>query len=186
MKYQNTQQGFTLIEMLVSVSLFAIAATIALGALLVINDAYRRTRAQQIGIDNLNFAIESMTRAIRTGFYYDCSGDNDPEPQSCSATPSSSFSFVDFSGRTIRYHLAVTNGRGSIESCASESGDTTCSNFVPLTSPDVDIDNLHFYVIDAAASAGQPRVVIAMRGIAGVKEKELTPFSVQTTITARN
>ena len=181
------EKGFTLVEMLVAVSLFAVAATIGLGALLIINNAYRMTRAQQVAIDNLNFALESMTRSIRTGSTYDCLGNLTPVVNSCTGSPNppnDEFSLIDISGRTVHYELVEVDDRGSIHACAF----TDLEPCVPvaLTSPDVDIDTLTFYVIDAPGSSGQPRVVIIIKGVAGARERELTPFSLQTTITARN
>ncbi|MDP3988756.1 MAG: type II secretion system protein [bacterium] len=185
----HNTQGFTLIEMMVSVSLFVIAATIGLGALLIINDAYRKTKAQQVAIDNVNFAMETMTRSIRTGTLYFCGWSDDPNPIECNE-PTDAFSYKDIFKRVVVYRLFVdpSTGRGSIQSCASTQF-VSCINgddFVELTAPDIDITELSFYVLDATYTQGQPRLVLIIRGIAGMKEKERTPFSVQTTVTARN
>jgi prepilin-type N-terminal cleavage/methylation domain-containing protein len=181
------KRGFTLIEMLVSVSLFTIAVTISLGALLIINNAYRITRAQQVAIDNLNFAIESMSRSIRTGFVYDCTGNVDPSMNSCSTNPGTAFSYYDFMGRIIVYRHKVIDGRGSIQQCVLDTFNTCDEDdFVDLTSQDIDIEVLKFYVLDADRSEGQPRLLIAIEGVAGRRDKERVEFSLQTTVTSRN
>jgi len=191
-RFCNSKSGFTLVEMLVAVSLFLVAATIGLGALIVVNDAYRKTKAQQVAIDNVNFAIESMTRSIRTGALYDCEGDPNPKSRSCSQSPNSQFSHRDVCRRAVIYRLIEDgNGRGSIQTQIIDDKDICdrgggTGDFVELTSPDVDIDELNFYVIDAEYTEGQPRVVLVIKGVAGRRLKELTPFSVQTTVTARN
>lgn len=190
MRYKNNK-GFTLVEMLVSVSLFTVAVTISLGALLVINNAYRITRAQQVAVDNLNFAIESMTRAIRTGYNYDCTGSPNPSMNSCSSAPGGeSFSYVAIGERIIIYRFHEINNRGSIQQCviAPNSGDgcDNDSNFVDLTSPDVDIEKFSFYVIDAERVSGQPRVVIAISVSAGRRANEMIHFNLQNAVTSRN
>src|SRR4051812_11444285 len=65
-------RGFTLIEMLVSITLFSVVMVMALGALLSLSVADRRAEALKSSIDNLTFALDSMSRAIRTGNTYHC------------------------------------------------------------------------------------------------------------------
>jgi len=59
------KNGFTLIEMLVAVSLFVFVMLIGVGVLLSIIDANRKARALSSVMNNLNFALESMSRNIR-------------------------------------------------------------------------------------------------------------------------
>lgn len=65
-------KGFTLIEIMVSVSIFSMVMVIVVGALLVLNDANKKAQALRAIVDNLNFAVEDMTRSIRTGKDYNC------------------------------------------------------------------------------------------------------------------
>jgi prepilin-type N-terminal cleavage/methylation domain-containing protein len=65
--------GFTLIEMLVSLALYTIVVTIAVGSLLVLVDSNRRVQGDQSVMTTLTFAMDSMTREIRTGRSYFCS-----------------------------------------------------------------------------------------------------------------
>jgi prepilin-type N-terminal cleavage/methylation domain-containing protein len=66
------QHGFTLIEMIVSLALFAGVITIAVGALLVLVAANDQLQGEQSVMINLSFALDSMTREIRTGTNYLC------------------------------------------------------------------------------------------------------------------
>ena len=73
--------GFTLIEMLVSLSLFTVVVTMSVGTLLVLIDANGRAQSMQLIMTNLSFSLDSMTREIRTGTYWYCddaSGTNPP------------------------------------------------------------------------------------------------------------
>lgn len=69
---KTTSAGFTLIEMLVSIALFAVVVTTSMGTLLVLIDANAKSQSIQISINNLSFALDAMTRQIRTGFDYYC------------------------------------------------------------------------------------------------------------------
>ena len=69
---QNTGAGFTLVEMLVSLSLFTVVLTMSVGTLLVLIDANARAQNMQLVMSNLSFALDSMTREIRTGTDWYC------------------------------------------------------------------------------------------------------------------
>ena len=64
--------GFTLIEMLVALSLFTIVVTIAVGAFLSLIGASKSVQGEQSVITTLTFVLDSMTREIRTGTNYYC------------------------------------------------------------------------------------------------------------------
>jgi len=64
--------GFTLIEMIVSLAVFSVVITIAVGALLSLIAGNEQLQSQQSIMTNLSFALDSMTREIRTGYYYYC------------------------------------------------------------------------------------------------------------------
>ena len=68
----NNQSGFTLIEMIVSLALFATVATVSVGALLVLVASNVQLQNEQSVMTNLSFALDSMSREIRTGTDYFC------------------------------------------------------------------------------------------------------------------
>ena len=72
MSNPQKSKGFTLIEMLVSLSLFTIVVTIVAGSLLVLVDDNQSIQGEQSVMSGLNFAMDSMTREIRTGTRYVC------------------------------------------------------------------------------------------------------------------
>ncbi len=69
---KNWCRGFTLIEMIVSLGLFSIVVTISVGALLVLVATNQQLQSEQSVMTNLSFALDSMTREIRTGTSYYC------------------------------------------------------------------------------------------------------------------
>ncbi len=69
---KQKQFGFSLIEMIVSLGVFSIVVTTAVGALLVIISANKQIQNEQSVMTNLSFALDSMTREMRTGYSYYC------------------------------------------------------------------------------------------------------------------
>lgn len=67
-------QGFTLIEMIVSLGIFSVVVTMTVGALLVLISGNQQLQGEQNAMTNLAFAVDSMTREIRTGSNYVCVG----------------------------------------------------------------------------------------------------------------
>lgn len=69
------QLGFTLIEMIVSLALFSVVVTVAIGALLMLVSTNNQLQGEQSVMTNLSFALDSMTREIRTGTFYVCASE---------------------------------------------------------------------------------------------------------------
>jgi prepilin-type N-terminal cleavage/methylation domain-containing protein len=69
-------EGFTLVEMILSLAIFSIVATVAVGALLMLVGANDRLQGEQSISSNISFALDSMVREIRTGSRYYCHSTN--------------------------------------------------------------------------------------------------------------
>jgi prepilin-type N-terminal cleavage/methylation domain-containing protein len=69
---KNWCGGFTLVEMIVSLAIFSVVVTVSVGALLVLVGTNQRLQGEQEVMTNLSFALDSMTREIRTGSSYYC------------------------------------------------------------------------------------------------------------------
>ena len=170
-KSEARNRGYTLVELIVAVGLFAIIMTIASGAYIVMIDLTRQSQNKATGIDNLSFALETMTRNIRTGTNYNCGGAGD-----CSGTDS--FSFSDPNGETITY----TNVSSAIY---QRKGNGALS---VLTDPlSVNISSLKFYVSGTTSGDNyQPHVTIIISGdVSSGSGKEPQSFVVETGATMR-
>ena len=95
-------RGFTLIEVLVSTGIFTVVMVIALGALLAMVERDRKAQTLKTVINNLNFALDSMSRAIRTGEEYHCGSSSGGD---CVSVPSSYFTFTAADGKKVAYCL---------------------------------------------------------------------------------
>ena len=146
----NHNFGFTLIEVMVAISIFSIVVTIGIGSLITVNKAYDQSQVQRAVIDNTSFVLESMAREIRTGQQYTCGTNPAAASNAGSCGTSNKFSFVNFDGDEIWYRLNGT----TIEKVIN--GDVFA-----LTPENVAVEKLWF-VIDETTSAGpkQPYVVI--------------------------
>ena len=161
--------GFTLVEMIVAVGIFAIVITLASGSYLTMMSANRQAQAVATGINNLSFGLEVMTRDIRTGHNYPIGG-----------SPSDTFTFKNSTGHTTQYSLVNGVLLRSIDSGAA----------IPLTDSSVTITNLRFYWFDtqtqAQGNTGQARVIVTITGQVPVDAKNpAIPFSVETGATMR-
>lgn len=67
-----TQAGFTLVELIVSLAVFATVVTMSVGALLILISTNQQLQAEQSVMTNLSFALDSMSREMRTGTHFYC------------------------------------------------------------------------------------------------------------------
>jgi prepilin-type N-terminal cleavage/methylation domain-containing protein len=156
--------GYTLIELIVAIGLFALIMMLVSGAYLMMISVTKQAQGIATGIDNLSFALETMTRTIRTGTNYSCNGVGD-------CFGGSIFSVKNSSGTTMTYSL---------------SGGAIVQNNAALTDPSVNITSLTFYVSGTkTGDAYQPHVTITVSGTVSAGPGKTEPFSIETGATMR-
>lgn len=178
----NPSQGFTLIELMVSVALFSVVLVLSVSTLLVLIDANRKAQSLKSVINNLNFGVDSITRTLRTGHTFYCDDDvsDMPEGAQACANGAAGITLTADTGALVGYRLAGT----TIERRIVDGGDDT--DWIALTAPEVEISEFRFYVTGAAEDDGvQPTITLAVRGAAGVNLEADTSFNIQTTVTQR-
>lgn len=186
MMKKNTQRGFSLIEIMVSVTIFALVMLIGVGALLSLIDANRRAQAINTTINNVNAALEGMGRAIRTGVEYTCG----PSGPDCTEGDSLAFRVSTLSNTFYEYTLGTTTvdgeQRGQIQRRIREDMDTQWGQWVALTAPEIDVTNFVVSVVGTTPGDGvQPRVVILIEGRAPLGNGNWTTFKVQSSVVQR-
>lgn len=188
LKAQSSIRGFTLIEMMVAVSIFSIVMLIGIGSLLSLVQTNKRAQAINSVMNNVSAAVESMTRTMRVGTTYHCATlyndlSNLTVRQDCSGVGGVLLAFEKASGdRTNPNDQVVYRLNNKQLQRSLDSGVT----WVALTSPDVSIDSFNFYVIGALGypDATQPRILMRIKGSAQVPGGA-TSFTVQSSVVQR-
>lgn len=188
--------GFTLVEMLVSIAVFMVVMTIAVGSLVSIVDANRKAQAIKNVINNINFAIESISKDMRMGKNYSCYDGTDYVGDCL--TGGNQIRYKNKENKWVHYRYVDTSvilsdigneDAGNIQKCVKDDeGDSCSSSWQSITAPtyNVNITNMRFYVTGTALSdSEQPKVVIVLEGVAGTKKEIKTDFNMQTSISQR-
>jgi prepilin-type N-terminal cleavage/methylation domain-containing protein len=189
------RRGFSLIEVLVSLSIFTIVMTISVGVLMVLIGANAQAQNTQSIMTNLTFALDSITRELRTGSDYYC-GSSSSLPTSGANTRNcaSGGDAISFNegGRSLTDNassrrIAIRLNNGTIERrLGNGDGDGNANeaeDWSALTSPDIVVTNMSFYVTGATRGDNKsPTATIYIEGIAGVEDGSEGRFHVQTTV----
>lgn len=127
-------RAFTLIEMMVAISIFSIIMLLISSAYIALLSANRKERASTDAVNNLSTAIDSIARDIRTGSCSNSTGVN-----VCPATGTyNSFTFIDSDGCKVEYNLnankeIVHKVFASGSACKASDDVITDSNAVSVT-----------------------------------------------------
>ncbi len=201
------KRGFSLVEMIVSMGIFAIVAVVALGAMVKIISANRKAQALQSSITNLNFALDSMSREMSTGinFYCDSASPiplNDPYnriakidcPSGYLGSSNSYIAFNNVSKVSTKgvnpcnliyvYKFSGSSGVYKIEKAKQSDCNDNNPTFWDIVDPNVTIKDYYISVVDVGSNS-YPLITIRASGYAGVREKERSYFDVQTAVSPR-
>ena len=194
----NPTRGFTLLEMIVSVGIFAVVMVVITGAYLTLISLDRRARATNQVVSNLYFAVDTMARGIRTGINYRCvhsTGSIDGVGNStdgfCDAIAYTDPSLPSTGDQTVIYKNKASNG--TIGRCEALSTYGACldSAASSLTDPLITINTLTFYVRGVSTSTSaladqQPQILFTIKGTMVADSKGGTvPFTIQSGATQR-
>ncbi len=173
MRTINKNSGFTLVELLVSSSLFVILIALATGTFIQALRAQRFVTNFSVSMDNAALSIEQMAREIRLGFSFNASGEID------------TLNFINSTGDTVNYRRIVYDGGkaagvgrciGSAAVCSQDS------DYEPITSPDVNVSNLKFILMGAQSGDGLPPRITILLSVTGEKSVNI---NLQTTVSSR-
>ena len=184
----NLMGGFTLIEMVIAIGLFAVLATVGIGGFV---HALRTERqaATLIGVNtNIALVLEQMTREIRTSIDF-CENLDPTNPTNpCSTTER--ICFHSARDKVVYYRLQnqeyILRGEADFDPFGSTSCADAASNMQKITSDDVRVNNLDFLIVGNEKGDGfMPRITITLE--ASPRSGELQNFrtAVQTTVSAR-
>lgn len=177
------EYGFTLIELMMAMTLFGVVTVVATAALLSVVDASRKAQAIQSVMGNLNTALDGMVRSVRMGSHYEVTNDGHRlEFTPYGSDPSDP-------SKIWAYEWEDTNADGTYDALVKDyvPAGYAARVRIPVTAPEVRIDYVRFYVDgEKDTDAKQPRVLLVIRGEAGTeKVKTTTTFSIQASATQR-
>ena len=184
-KNLKDNKGYTIIETMIAISLFLIAVTIGMGALLNANLIHNQSQNTRSIMDNLSFIMDDMSRNLRTGFNYHCVDDGDYNATSAHSclTDGKGISFQQSTDGSQWVYGILSNG-SSYEIKKSTDGG---NNFISLNPSEVQIDGTKSSFIVTGAEPGdglQPFVTIKLVGSISYKGVAM-PFSLQTSVSQR-
>lgn len=173
---RSIRAGFTLMEVMVAVSIFTIIVTVGIGALLITHDSSRRSQSQRQGIDSLTYVLESMSRRMRTAQSWDME-----------TGVSTSFTFKDQYGIIVEYNWtaddAITMKITNPIPCSTCPQPSIPDGTYDLTPQNVAIKNLVFTVFKSDDQ--QPYTQINIAGTI-TKSDQVSDFSFQTSVSKRS
>ena len=183
----SKKKGFTLIEIMVSISIFAIIMVSGVGALLTITRSYNVSREISSVSTSIHFALDSLVRDIRIGDSYFAGS------FSASTFPDQ-YRYND--GISSVINLMGTNQRGHLRYTLDTTADPILrryQNIAGLEPTDysmlsdfegIEITNALFRVVGSDPSDNiQPSVFIYLRG---TNIDDGSDFVVQTFVSQRN
>lgn len=175
------KRGFTLVEIIVAVGIFAVVAVIAISTLLVVSNGNRRAQVSRQMLDNVDFILDDMIRETRLGKNFHCGSGTPTVPNDCLAG-GTSFAFTRLdTNEVVIYDRALVNGKNVIRKQVGISGTPQI-----LTSDGINIPLLTFTVSGSAAGDFKfPKVSVNLT--AEIMDKaEVSSVSFQTTIAQRS
>lgn len=174
--------GFTIMETMIAVSIFLVVVVVGMGSLLNVTLLHRKSQDMRSIMDNLSFTMEDISRSLRTGYNYHCIDNGDllaTDPYSCSS--GDGISFKTASGNQWVYIISD----GSIQKSTAGGAVGT---FIMLTLPEVQIDpTSSFSVVGAEPPSDtlQPFATIKLIGTITSENNVVSPFSLRTSVSQR-
>jgi|GEM_PF-1536501 prepilin-type N-terminal cleavage/methylation domain-containing protein len=194
-KNQNKKKGFTLVEIMVAISIFAIIALIVVQAFITADRVNKKAQAMKTVIDNLHFALNSISFNLQQGGTYHClmslpTGN----PASYTYDVGADCGFIEGGGGgpAIAFKSPKSGTTHSIiykfqsEKIWYWESDSSMNDFVPITIDNLVIENLRFYVLNYdTGSTAIPRVFFTIAGKAVLGQGMETKFQLQTVVSER-
>jgi len=169
------RKGFTLIELMVSVSIFLIVAFVVTSVFITALDAYRKAKQISFLVDNLNYSFDRMVINLREGTNYQVT---------VNAGSPNEINFVDVEGNSHIYKQSQsgTNPNRYIDECVSPN---PCA--ILTDNSKISIDQLTFTLYPTPPSDSVRPPMVRINAQSTITQRNLkTTINLQTTVTQRN
>jgi hypothetical protein len=180
----RNSKGFTLIELMVATSIFMVIMLVALGSLVVTSDSAKKSNALNFTMDNLSFAMESMTRSIRMGTNYYCNSNfifgAELGTRDCEGETAISFMPAGEELDSTRRVAYILSG-DTIQRCDTAG---TCVDII-ASNIKIDRDSFKFFVRGSDTdNETQASAYVIIKGTVVIKNEPIS-FAIQTMISQR-
>lgn len=198
--YRGRQGGFSVVEMVVAIGLFAVVVVVALSSVLALVSANDKIRTSRSALDNLGFSVEEMARELRFGQNFYCGSGSGPitistgSPRSECPNGESYMAFEDRLGFITLYYYSESEKCVMKKETNVEWGSTVFTDILPptsghgytcISSNDIEVTYLKFHVHSWTVDSKLQRVSIVLRGYAGESFSTQSSFDFMTSITSR-
>ncbi len=169
------KRGFTIIELMVSMSMFLILIGVATGTFLETLRTQKIITELSAANNNATQAVEQIGREIRTGYSF--------EQLTPPDTPSDILKFVNYKNETVAYKLESSNN----VACGQAIGSVGCllrsndggNTWNAITAPEVKVKRFNVYVVTGANTMSRVTIVMSIEGPKNID------VNLQTTISTR-
>lgn len=181
MKKVFYKKGFTLVELMVSIALFSIVILVAISAVVTIVDVNRQSQSLTSVMTNFNFAVDAMTRTIKTS-----------RTQTTDTIPV----FKDQNDKFIRYKaiqrdddatkytlgICVKNDLDAAKACINDN------DYTPILDPAIYLDNDDDFEIirKGGSNTDHQLFLIKIKGYAKIGPRTNSNFHIQTSVSPRD
>ena len=164
----KSKKGFTMIELLVAMTLFSFLMAVAAGGFVKAMRTQRAIVALMAVNDNASLTLEQMAREMRTGYHFKMISDTEIQ-------------FVSGYNELVSYRL---NEDGAIE--RGITGASLVTDYEKITADNVKVTNLRFELRGASYGDGmQPRITIAISVTSPNSFLGNVSTNIQTTVSSR-
>ncbi len=178
-KINKTLKAFTLMELMVSTTIFTIAAVGGLSVLLASDRAYKRVSSNRVAADNVSMVTDTVSRELKFGSSYSCVNANGNFASSSNyqilpstsseVFPCNAVSFFPQGYITKKIVYYFNSGSKSInEVTYIKNGDDNFAfnSDIPITSTDFEVINLSFQITgNSVDDFLQPKIRFFISGI---------------------
>lgn len=166
---KNLTRGFTLMEMLISIAIFAVCIGIASGAFIRGLRSQRAIVSLIAANDNISIALEQMLREIRTGYQF-------------STTTPVELVFFNANNVLVSYRLE----NGAIERGIEEPPGSTVFVYRPITGDNVIITRFNIGLFGNTFGDGfPPRITLSISITPNSSYLSNVSVDIQSTVSAR-
>ena len=196
----NKAGGYTIIETMVSISLFLIIVTAGMSALLNASALQQKSQDMRSIMDNMSFIMDDMSRNLRTGYNYHCFANGDTIP----ATPNTTITIPKScsNGFAIAFENAFGNDKVDddqwIYKVQSQNGGATFNiyksvdggaSFIQMNPNEVVLKSFSGFSVlgaEAPTTGDRQEPFVNLKLVGTITYKNIiTPFALQSGISQR-